>query len=112
MNKNICVDKCPSDKPYIYNSFCVAQCKDKDKSFINSIDSNCLFSCSKGYDYIVETNDGTKTCYAQCPSRLENEKTNKCVFSLGKYVPGKLCVRVIADTNVKDRSQTITLDIY
>ena len=36
---------------------------------------------------------------------------HKCVFSLGKYTPGKLCVRVIADTNVKDRSQTITLDI-
>lgn len=46
------------------------------------------------------------------PESLVVTDTNKCVFSLGKYVPGKLCVRVIADTNVKDRSQTITLDIY
>lgn len=37
---------------------------------------------------------------------------HKCVFSLGKYVPGKISVRVIADTNVKNRSQTIILDIY
>lgn len=46
------------------------------------------------------------------PESLVVTDTNKCVFSLGKYVPGKLCIRVIADTNVKDRSQTITLDIY
>lgn len=46
------------------------------------------------------------------PESLVVTDTNKCVFSLGKYVPGKISVRVIADTNVKDRSQTITLDIY
>ena len=46
------------------------------------------------------------------PESLVVTDTNKCVFSLGKYAPGKISVRVIADTNVKDRSQTITLDIY
>lgn len=46
------------------------------------------------------------------PESLIVTDSNKCVFSLGKYVPGKISVRVIADTNVKDRSQTITLDIY
>lgn len=46
------------------------------------------------------------------PESLVVTDTKKCVFSLGKYVPGKISVRVIADTNVKDRSQTITLDIY
>ena len=46
------------------------------------------------------------------PESLVVTGTDKCVFSLGKYVPGKISVRVIADTNVKDRSQTITLDIY
>ena len=46
------------------------------------------------------------------PESLIVTDSNKCVFSLGKYVPGKISLRVIADTNVKDRSQTITLDIY
>lgn len=63
LNDNKCVEKCPNDKPYIYNSECINSC----------------------YDNFVYQIYGTNICVDKCSSSLILNSENKPFYFMDNY---------------------------
>jgi len=93
---DMCVERCPTQKPYINGDECVKICPEENRYFVNP-DKICLNDCPKEYPYYtIMTDYGKKyyTCQADCPGFF--------IEDVNSLINAKLCLESCPDNNYPD----------
>ena len=98
---DMCVERCPTHKPYILGGKCVEICPEDNKYFVGSETKPiCLNDCPENYSYYtitIDSSDSTKKyypCKADCPGYFV-EDINPLIFA-------KHCLNDCPDTTYTD----------